>query len=177
MARRKIAQKELQQETLILPESKQEKPKKPKKKKNTTDKAYTYTKTGHRLTQREARFVDKYLELGNGREAVLQAGYKTKAPEQYANNLLRKIYIAEEIHARAQEISKSTIASAEEVMNYFSAVMRGEIKDQFGLEAPLSERTKAAQELARRTVDIENRLAGKADAEIKISLDWNRGEE
>lgn len=136
--------------------------------------AYTYTATGHKLTQKEEKFICKYLETGNGLQSVVDAGYKSKAPRQYAQALLNKNYIAEEIQARTEAMSKSTIASAEEVMNYFSAVMRGEIKDQFGLDAPLSERTKAAQELARRTVDIENRLQGKADAEIKISLNWNR---
>ena len=50
--------------------------------------------------------------------------------------------------------------------------MRGEIKDQFGLEAPLSERTRAAQEIAKRTIDIENKLNGKEDNEIRITLDW-----
>ena len=32
--------------------------------------------------------------------------------------------------------------------------MRGEVKDQFGLDAPLAERTKAAVELAKRKVDV-----------------------
>lgn len=59
-------------------------------------------------------------------------------------------------------------------MQYFSSVMRGEVKDQFGLEAPLSERTKAAQELAKRTVDILNRQNGVADQKVEIKLDWSR---
>lgn len=36
----------------------------------------------------------------------------------------------------------------------FNLPMRGEVKDQFGLEAPLAERTKAAVELAKRKVDV-----------------------
>ena len=59
-------------------------------------------------------------------------------------------------------------------MDYFSRVMRGEIKDQFGLEAPLSERTKAAVELAKRQIDIPQRLAGNEQPEIKIVVDWAR---
>ena len=39
-------------------------------------------------------------------------------------------------------------------MRYFTSVMRGEVKDQFGLDAPLAERTKAAVELAKRKVDV-----------------------
>ena len=50
--------------------------------------------------------------------------------------------------------------------------MRGEIKDQFGLDASLNDRTKAAQELAKRTVDVENRIKGVPDTQISIKLDW-----
>lgn len=73
-----------------------------------------------------------------------------------------------------EELKPETVATAEEVMTYFTAVMRGEVKDQFGLEAPLSERTRAAQELAKRTIDIENRKAGNPDQAIEITLDWSR---
>lgn len=73
-----------------------------------------------------------------------------------------------------EELRKDTIATADEVLSYFTAVMRGEVKDQFGLEAPLSERTRAAQEIAKRTVDIENRQKGVADQSIEITLDWSR---
>lgn len=125
----------------------------------------------------ENKFIDKYIELGNGAKAVVEAGYKCKEPNMYANRLLKKAYIAEEIKFRVSNMHKENIASAEEVMDYFTKVMRGEIKDQFGLEAPLSERTRAAQELARRTVDIDNRMAGKKDMqtpEVKIVVDWKR---
>lgn len=73
-----------------------------------------------------------------------------------------------------EELKPETVATANEVMTYFTAVMRGEVKDQFGLEAPLSERTRAAQELAKRTIDIQNRQNGTADQTIEIKLDWSR---
>lgn len=73
-----------------------------------------------------------------------------------------------------RQLEKQTMASAQEVMEYFTAVMRGELKDQFGLDASLSDRTKAAQELAKRTVDIENREKGKADSLVEFKLNWRR---
>lgn len=73
-----------------------------------------------------------------------------------------------------EELEPETVATAQEVMSYFTSVMRGEVKDQFGLEAPLSERTRAAQELAKRTIDIENRQRGNADQVVEIKLDWTR---
>lgn len=157
------------------PTGEKEKKKKLPQKKKRIDQVYT--NTGHRLTIKEQKFINEYLETGNGRQSVIKAGYTTKAPSQYSQSLLTKSYIADEIRSRQEEIRKSKIASAQEVMEYFTAVMKGEIKDQFGLEAPLSERTKAAQELAKRTVDIDNRLAGKADANVTISIDWKRDKE
>lgn len=137
------------------------------------------THDGHDLSIREDKFINKFLELGNGRQAVVEAGFVTKHPEQYSHELLKKPYIVNEIKFRRDEAYAESAATAGEVMDFFARVMRGEVKDQFGLEAPLSERTKAATELAKRTVDIDNRMAGKKDMstpEIQIKLDWTRND-
>ena len=132
------------------------------------------THTGHILSPNEAKFIDKYVETGNGAQSVVEAGYATKSPRQYAQKLLSKDYVVEEINYRLQQISNETIASAEEIMQYFTDVMRGKITDQFGLEASLSERTKAAQELAKRQIDIPNKLKGGEEPKLTIKLDWGQ---
>ena len=53
--------------------------------------------------------------------------------------------------------AKRRIADADEVLDYLSGVMRGEIKDQFGLDASLQDRTKAAQELLKRYAVADQR--------------------
>ncbi len=133
------------------------------------------------LTIEEQQFVDAYIKLGVGADAVRavypEACAKSKAPEyatHRATALLNKPNIEAAILRRMEEMRDSRIADSKEVMEYFTQVMRGQIKDQFGLDAPLSERTKAAQEIAKRTIDIENRLAGNADAAVTIHLDWTR---
>lgn len=130
------------------------------------------THDGHKLTIKEAKFIDYYVETGNQRQSVIDAGYVTKAPGQYGQNLLSRSYINAEISYRMEQLESTKIASAEEILKYFTGVMRGEIKDQFGLDAPLGERTKAAQELAKRKIDIVNKVNGKAEAEVTIKLDW-----
>lgn len=116
------------------------------------------TNTGHALTPLEAEFINLYLETGNARQSVINAGYKTKSPGQYAQTLLNKSYITEEISHRLEQMKSAKTASATEILEYFTAVMRGEVKDQFGLEASLQERTRAAQELAKRQIDIANKV-------------------
>ena len=145
--------------------------------KTNTDKERTLytTNTGHKLTVKQHYFIDKYVELGNARQAGLEAGYSEKHIDQNINSLLNKLYIQEEIKFRIDKRQKESIATGEQVMEFFSKVMRGEVKDKFGLEAPLSERLKAANELARRTVDIENKINGKADNKVTVTLNLNRG--
>ena len=135
------------------------------------------TNTGHKLSINEDKFINLYLELGNASESVVKAGYKTKNPRGYAQTLLTKEYIAEEIKFRRDQAYKESQATAAEVMDFLARVMRGEVQDQFGLETPVSERLKAADMLAKRTIDIDNRMAGKKNMEtpeIQIKLDWSR---
>ena len=47
-------------------------------------------------------------------------------------------------------MDEKRIAKPEEVLKYLTSVMRGEVKDQFDLDAPLQERTRAAEALAKR---------------------------
>lgn len=132
---------------------------------------------GHTLTPQEAKFIDEYCVTGNGRQSALTA-YPEQNPKtaaQKAQELLNKNYITSEINHRLEQSRAESIASATEIMNFFSSVMRGEVKDQFGLEAPLSERTRAAVELAKRQIDIPQKLANNEQPTIRIALDWGRG--
>ena len=104
------------------------------------------------LTPKQKAFADYYIECGNQTEAARRAGYKK--PHVQGNQNLDKLSVREYIEERKKQIEDSRIASAAEIMQYFTSVMRGEVKDQFGLDAPLAERTKAAVELAKRKVDV-----------------------
>ena len=133
------------------------------------------------LTEKQKRFCEEYVISLNPTEAARKVGYSEKTATVIArDNLCKphlKRYIRElqaKIGDKADMETQRSIATAQEVMEYFTQVMKGEIKDQFGLDAPLAERTKAAVELARRTVDLENRMSGKADSVLQIKLDWGR---
>lgn len=127
--------------------------------------------TGHKLSIKQSIFIDKYIELGNARQAGIQAGYSAKFIDQNIQKLLQQYYIAEEISYRMKQKQKKSIATGQQVMEFFTKVMNGEVKDQFGLDSTLSDRLKAANELARRTVDIENKLNGKDDHNITITIE------
>ena len=132
------------------------------------------------LSVREWHFLDNYIKYNDVVKAVkatpeLQADKRTQEGcRRIGNSILQQRNVQKELGQLIMDAKKSTQATAEEVMEYFTKVMRGEEKDQFGLDAPLSERTKAAQELAKRTIDMENRNNGKADSLVEIKLDWSR---
>lgn len=139
------------------------------------------TYTGHPLTLREEKFIRLYLEGETLTNAVEKAGYKNKTPKTYATELLNKPYIDEEINYRINLMREKTIANATEILSYFSEVMRGNVKDQFQLDAPLAERTRAAQELAKRVIDpeIKTKQAKQifADNSLNVNILWDDDKE
>ena len=126
------------------------------------------------LNQKQKLFCLEYAKTGNGQQSAAKAGYAEKSARQTATKLLTKTNIKAEITRLTSAKEKKAIMDAQEVMELYSAIARGEVKDQFGLEASLTDRLKAMSELAKRTVDIENRQKGNADAVVNIKLDWTR---
>ena len=131
------------------------------------------------LTPREKKFCAEYIKDYNGAQAVLRAGYNvaySATASVYANGLLKTTKVKEEIHRLTQDSIDESIASAKEVMQFFTDVMRGKVKDQFGLEASLAERSKAANELAKRTIDIDQKIKANQNGDnvLTIKLDWQQ---
>lgn len=149
----------------------------------------------NKITKKQSIFIDSYIDNANLTQAYKEAGFKYQLPDKIINmpegkkkqsainnylsvkakqiQLLPKVQqeLAKRLEIRRLEGS----ARAGEVMFFLSEVMRGNIKDQFGLDAPLSERTRAAVELAKRTIDLENKLNGKeTNPNIQISINWSR---
>ena len=131
------------------------------------------THDGVKLTVKEAKFIDAYVETGNQRQAVIDAGYDSINPGGYAQVLLKKEHIAREIGWRLTQLEDEKTASAKEILEFYTRVMRGEEKDQFGLDVTVGDRIKAANELAKRKIDVANKVQnGKDVAEVRIKLDW-----
>ena len=128
----------------------------------------------YKLSIREQKFVSLYLEYGDAKRAVVEAHFNTTAPKQYATKLLAKPKIQKEIARQMELFTNECVASSAEIMRFYTLAMRGEVKDQFGLDASLADRMKAADALAKRQIDAVA-LAEKAkDNEVTIKLCWDR---
>ncbi len=110
------------------------------------------------MNARQKAFADYYIETGNAAEAARRAGYSSKTADAIGRENLRKPTIADYIKERMDAQDKERIASADEVMQFYSDVIRGKIKDQFGLDASLNDRIKAADSLMKRYNIAEDKL-------------------
>ena len=103
-----------------------------------------------KLTKKQKDFCEYYLQTGNAAEAARKAGYSAKTARVIGSENLSKPDVLEYIESRRAEMDKRLIADTDEVLQFYSSVMRGEVKDQFGLEASLSDRLKAGDSLMKR---------------------------
>lgn len=120
-----------------------------------------------KLKPKQKAFADAYIECGNASEAARRAGYSAKNADVTGPRMLGNVGISAYINERMRPTEEKRIASADEVLLFLSDVMRGEIRDQFGLDASLSDRISAAKELQKR-----HDAASKAEtAPVQVSVD------
>lgn len=113
------------------------------------------------INEKESKFIDEYIIDGNATRAVIEAGYHTAAPGRYAADLLRKPKIQREMKKRMEELDSKRTASATEILQFYTSVMRGQVLDQFGIEASLDTRIRAANELAKHQIELPMKLEQK----------------
>lgn len=102
------------------------------------------------MTPKQKKFCEYYIQSGNAADAARKAGYAPKRADAIGYENLRKPEISAYIAERIDRQDKQKVADADEVLRFYSAVMRGEVKDQFGLDASLSDRLKAGDSLMKR---------------------------
>jgi len=146
-----------------------------------------------KLTEKQKRFCDYYVETGNATEAAIKAGYSEKTARFIASENLTKPYIKNYIDARLKELQEKRIAKAEEVMTFLSASMRGELQEEVvvveGLGEGASEakiikkqisakdRIKAAELLGKRYALFTDKLNVDATVGVQIIDDIDEDED
>ena len=114
------------------------------------------------LSEKQQRFADEYLIDLNATRAAIRAGYSEKTAAAQAARLLKNVNISAYIKERMADQKDETIASADEVMRYLTAVIRGQSRShvlarndlgaEYILEKPPDEkeRLKAAELMGKR---------------------------
>ncbi|MBD2861613.1 terminase small subunit [Paenibacillus oceani] len=109
-----------------------------------------------KLTEKQKRFADFFIELGDGTEAYLRAGYSVKSRDVAkvnASRLLTNANVKSYIDARIAEKDADRIAKQDEILEFLSSVLRGKVKEQFPLGLGMGE-----QQLVKKELDGKDRI-------------------
>ena len=133
------------------------------------------------MTPKQKRFCDEYLIDCNATQAAIRAGYSEKTAKQIGTENLSKPDIRAYIDERLAEVQSKKIASAEEVMQYLTSVLRGESKSSVlslcgdGCQEVIEkapdekEKLKAAEMLAKRYGLLTDKIGIEGVVPIVIS--------
>lgn len=95
------------------------------------------------LSIKQQKFCEYYVELGNAAQAAIKAGYSDKDAKRQGSRLLTRSDVKDYIAELTSERKEKQLAKADEILEYFTKVMRD------GGEAT-KYRLKAAENLAKR---------------------------
>ena len=141
------------------------------------------------MTEKQKRFCDFYIETGNAKEAAIRAGYSEKTAKQIGQENLTKPDLRAYIDERLAELKNERTADAQEVLEYLTAVMRGEYKEAtligvgegaqavVDIDVGAKDRLKAAKLLGKRHALFTDKVdLQTGDIVIKVG-EWDADEE
>lgn len=139
-----------------------------------------------KLTLKQKRFADEYIITGNATESAVKAGYSKKYANTNASKLLQNTTIKKYIDERLEILDSEKIADQKEVLQYLSAVMRGEHKEktlisigEFGqeivdIDVGAKDRLKAAELLGKRYKLFTDKVEMDVSSDITIKVgEWD----
>lgn len=119
-----------------------------------------------KLTIKQQKFADEYIITGNAYRSAIEAGYSENYAKGNVIKLLENVSVKTYIEERLEEIKSEKVADQQEVMEYLTSVLRGEINDEVVLvvgdgdfggsiekeekRSDTNDRTKAAELLGKR---------------------------
>lgn len=135
-----------------------------------------------KLTAKQKKFANSYIESGNATKAAIDAGYSKKTAAVIGNENLIKPYIKSYIDERMKEIESNKIMDATEALQLLTSIARGKEKEtvvtstpdgvyETQKEADLKTRITALKEILKRFPDNDQLLKQQvrkleADADI-----------
>jgi len=129
-----------------------------------------------KLSEKQRKFADYYIQSGNAAESYKKAGYKVNEATARANSsrMLTNASIIEYIKSVNETLSNCRIADMEEVKNFWSEVLRGDVN---GEKVQLRDRIKASELIAKSNGAFITKIEELDSREIIITMsdelkDW-----
>jgi phage terminase small subunit len=121
-----------------------------------------------KMTEKQKRFCDYYIESGNATEAARKAGYKKPNPQGAEN--LAKPSIKKYIEKRIKELETERTSDMQEVQEFWAATMRNpkeETKDRIKASELIAKTHGAFLERVEHSGSINNPMAELTTEELK----------
>lgn len=137
-----------------------------------------------KLTEKQKRFADYYIQTANATESAIRAGYSKNTASETGYENLKKPHIKKHIEEKLKELDNQRVADAKEVLEYLTSILRGEEKEETvvvegkgegmsrarNVEKAISakDRLKAAELLAKRYGLLTDVIKGDINTKIEI---------
>ncbi|MCH4169394.1 MAG: terminase small subunit [Streptococcaceae bacterium] len=82
-----------------------------------------------KMTEKQKKFCDYFIETGNATKSAIFAGYSQKTAKQIGQQNLTKLDLKTYIDERLRQLEDERIADADEVLKFLTSVMRGEVTE------------------------------------------------
>lgn len=112
------------------------------------------------MNERQRRFADEYIKLGNIEQAAIKAGYSEKYARGNAHKLVANVSIKNYINEQIQKIRDESIMDAKEALSILSDIARGKRDEEVLMLNPVT------GQVERHTKKADNATVIKAITEI-----------
>ena len=141
-----------------------------------------------KLTKKQQRFCDEYLISFNATQAAIKAGYSEKTAYSQGQRMLKKVEVKSYLDEQIERIHSEKTADAKEVMEYLTAVMRGEYTEQVlmlngdgfqkitNIDVSAKDRLKAAELLGKAHMMFTDKVQQEVDMDLNITVDYGDDE-
>ena len=136
------------------------------------------------MNEKQKRFCDEYLIDCNATQAAIRAGYSPKTAYAIGEQNLKKLELKAYIDEQLEQLHNKKTADAKEVLEYLTAVMRGEHTEQVlrlvgdgvqeisDINVSAKDRIKAAEMLAKRYGLLVDKVSVQDDSEILVKVEY-----
>lgn len=104
-----------------------------------------------KLNLKQQAFVDEYIKTGTAYQSAIRAGYSEKYAKSSSHKLLENVGIRAEIDKRMEKLKKDSIADQDEILQYLTSVLRGEVTDQELIPIQVGRGQMEVEELEKRS--------------------------
>lgn len=112
------------------------------------------------MNERQRRFADEYIRIGNAEQAAIRAGYSEKYARGNAHKLVANVSVKNYINEQIQKIRDESIMDAKEALAILSEIARGNRDEEVLILNPTTGKVE------RHTKKADNATVIKAITEI-----------